>query len=226
MKASEYLSRKTYPGRVLICGSSSDGNPIFVYAVMGRSKKSRNRILKLNGERLSTELYIDNGEGDDLIIYSAKGRVGNKAIVGNGEHVGYIEKALSEGNPLERIVLGIDPEPDSPNYTPRIAFAYDLDLKSYQMMISRRVGSDVERVIWSYGKMDGYCHIMHTYEDDSNPLVPFLSNPVLVEAGSDIKSFAKEVWCALDKDNRIALYYSDGNIEGVFNQREMENAKA
>lgn len=226
MKVSEYLERKTYPGRVLICGNSNDGEPVLVYAVMGRSDKSRNRILKLDGDKLSTELYMDNGDGDNLIIYSAKGKVGNKVILGNGEHVGYIEKSIFEGKSIEEISLGIYPEPDSPNYTPRIAFVYDYVEKSYQMMIVRRIKGEVERVIWRYKAFAGFSHIIHTYIDDSNPLIPFSSDPVLIEVDKSFVDFARDAWDSLNKENRVALYYSSGDVEGVINQREVDNGKA
>ncbi len=221
MNIKEYIKTKSYPGRILIAGSDLNGKLLLVYAVMGRSLKSRNRILKLSDDELFTKLYDDSGESDDLIIYSAKQRVGNRLLLGNGNHVLLIKEKLLSGSSLIEALADIYPEPDEPNYTPRISLLYDFDTKSYEMAIVRNHDS-VERVVWKYTCFDGFCHIIHTYKDDGNPLISFSSDPVLLEV-EDTETFVDDFWTSLNNENKVAMYFSDGNTERVINQREVEN---
>lgn len=226
MKIDEYLKGKRYPGRIIVGGATRDLKPILIYVVMGRSDKSRNRVLSLDGEELKTKLYDNSTCGDDLIIYSAKEQIGNKILLANGDHSASIASSLRRGESLIQSLDALEVEPDKPNYTPRIALAYDLEEKNYEMAIVRRNGGKEEKIVWKYPFFAGYAHIIHTYEDDSTPLLSFSNDPVLVEVDSDLSSFSSLLWDSLDNMNRVSIYFSDGKNETIINQRECDNVNA
>lgn len=225
MYIEDYLKNRKYPGRILICGSLNDSTPILAYCVMGRSEKSRNRVLRLNGAKLTTELFDNSTKGDDLIIYSAKEVIGKYLLLGNGDHVGSIASSLREGKTLIESLSDIYPEPDSPNYTPRISLLYDLESLSYSLAIVKKNGDKIDRIVWNCPCIPGFGHIIHTYSGDEDPLPSFDGDPVLLNFSSDSYDICTSIWSSLDFDNKVAIYFFDGITERIINKKEEENGE-
>ena len=55
--------------------------------------------------------------------------------------------------------------------------------------------------------MAGYGRIIHTYQNDENPLPSFEGEPVLIQLVKEsFEAFAQHVWESLNEDNKISLY--------------------
>jgi IMP cyclohydrolase len=124
MDLTQTLGDAPYPGRGLIVGRTDYG--LFsIYFVTGRSKASRQRKFVTDG---TTDLRIEDssGAGDDpLRHYRAAGIFGRFLVVGNGRHVDSIGDALANQTVAETFTA-LEPEPDPPIYTPRIAAVVEL----------------------------------------------------------------------------------------------------
>ena len=83
----EELQSKTYPGRGIVLGRSTDGSKaVCAYFMMGRSENSRNRIFVEDGEGIRTQAFDPSKMVDpSLIIYAPVRVLGNKTIVTNGD---------------------------------------------------------------------------------------------------------------------------------------------
>ena len=58
----------------------------------------------------------------------------------------------------------------------------------------------------------GRGHFIHTYMGDGDPLPSFEGEPTPVTIKGDIDSFAKELWDALDADNKVSLFVRFADI--------------
>lgn len=211
MKIDEYLRNLIYPGRIIVCGSFSDGRPLFAYVLMGRSKESRERRIAKSANILKVEM-VDGSAGDPLREYSMSITLGLKRIIGNGTHTDRIKEGLDRGESLETILSDIDYENDKYK-TPRIAAVYSLDSGSYTICISK----ESEKALWEYPKMNGYAHLIQTYVGDGG-LSSFEDDPVLIEVPKDIEELKEEIWESLNRENRVTLYLSDGFDEFIINR--------
>ncbi len=225
MTLRKYLSGKRYPGRVIIAGVSLSGQTVLLYAIMGRSDNSRNRIFRLDGSVLRTEPYKRSEvEDPSLIIYSAERESRKYIVLSNGDHTDTIMDALEDERGLEYALAERSYEPDKPHYTPRICAVVNKEDLSYSLsIIKRSEDGKAERKIYSYKGMRGICHVIHTYMDDSEPLIPFSSDPPSFElCDDDIDALAESVWESLDEDNRISLYVRIGGKKKIINRHERE----
>ena len=56
-------------------------------------------------------------------------------------------------------------------------------------------------------ELPGYGRIIHTYQNDENPLPSFEGEPVLVKLVKEsFETYAQHVWESLNEDNKISLY--------------------
>ena len=62
MKATDYLKARKYPGRIIGMGMTRTGKRVVIYAIMGRSKGSRNRIFRFAVLRFS--VHFDDVPGN------------------------------------------------------------------------------------------------------------------------------------------------------------------
>ena len=173
------LEANEYPGRVLIQGLSAYGNmALQVYALMGRSEGSRNRIFveedtgiaDNHGIRVTapdkTPEEMAETENAALIYYWAMEHYEDTHVVSNGAQTGHILSALMVDQRVDLLeavqsaptIDGVDLtlyEPDSPNNTPRISGVINLHAKAadrFGMAIVRK--EPVSRVpIYSSYKM-------------------------------------------------------------------------
>ncbi len=198
-----------YPGRGIVVGAPASGNKVFfAYFIMGRSENSRNRVLALDDGALKTRPYDESKVKDpSLIIYNAMRRVGDKAVLTNGDQTDTVVDALTAGKSFFDALLTRTFEPDAPNYTPRISALIDLRSGGYDMIILRRKeGGECERGEYSYPLKAGFGRILHTYQGDGDPLPSFMGAPREVAVEDDLDAFASHLWNALDKGNKISLF--------------------
>ena len=209
----ERLEGNTYPGRGIILGKSADGKcAVAAYFIMGRSANSRNRVFaERDGAVLTEPFDASRVEDPRLIIYSAIRKCGSNLIVTNGDQTDTIYKGLISGMTFEEALSERCFEPDAPNFTPRISgmITFGNGKFSYKMSILKsgdENGSVCNRFFFHYLPKRGVGHFLHTYVCDGDPIPSFQGEPERVSVPSDIDEFTREVWNALDKDNRISLY--------------------
>lgn len=212
------LIENDYPGRLIVVGTDDTGtNMIQLYAIMGRSPNSRNRILTSEGGRLFTEA-ADPSKAEDpsLIIYNAMNECSGpdgekKYTVSNGHQTDDINEALSCGRDLVDVMESWEYEPDAPNFTPRISgFCTQKDPQrphQFELSILRKSPFEsCERIFYGYEAIDpgfGYC--IHTYARSGNPLPSFKGEPLLLRLSGDQVDLAQRYWDVLNKQNRVAL---------------------
>ncbi len=210
---AELLSGNRYPGRGIVIGKTPDGRKAAAaYFIMGRSVNSRNRIFTEKGGEVFTEPYDESLVQDpSLIIYAAIRQFGNHLIVTNGNQTDTIYEGLEQGKSFSEALESRCFEPDGPNFTPRISGMLNLGEGdfTYQMSILKSVdaaGTACARYTFDYPAQAGLGHFLHTYVCDGNPIPTFQGEPERVAMQDDIDAFTKQLWNALDTENRISLY--------------------
>lgn len=216
MNIEQLLQDKKYPGRGLIMGLSNKGEAVIAYFLMGRSNNSRNRVLAVEGEDLKTEAFDASAlEDPSLIIYHPLRSFGTKVIVSNGDQTDTIVSFLSEGKSFEEALETREYEPDEPAYTPRISGIFQMGKAcSYTLSILKREQGQCKREFFPYpSPRKGRAHLIHTYEDDGDPLPSFVGEPKEISIHQEIALFSQSLWDSLDTENRIALYVRYTNLE-------------
>lgn len=214
----DYLKGKTYPGRGILIGTSRDGgHGLIAYFIMGRSENSRNRIFAAEGDGLRTQAKDPSRMTDpSLIIYSPVRVLDHRTIVTNGDQTDTVFEAMSLGKTFPEALSGRTFEPDAPNYTPRISgILYQQgEASSYCLSILKSANGDpgaCERLYYCYeNKLPGLGHLIHTYEENRDPLPSFEGEPRRVmipfDGKEDPSNFAQSLFESLDPDNRISLF--------------------
>lgn len=211
---SEYLAGNPYPGRGILIGlSPDDEEAVMAYFIMGRSANSRNRIFVEDGEDVMICPFDESKvEDPSLIIYYPVRKAGKRTIVTNGDQTDTIFDFLQRGERFEDALRTRTFEPDGPNWTPRISgllcFAHE-DGFRYKLSILKsedEQGSACCREFFQYEGLPGVGHMIHTYQDDGNPLPTFCGEPVRITIPENIETFTEEIWNSLDENNRISLY--------------------
>ena len=208
------IGKTSYPGRGIVIGVSEDGKyAVTAYFIMGRSANSRNRIFVEDGEGIRTEAFDPSKlEDPSLIIYAPVRVLGHDTIVTNGDQTDTVYDGLKQGKSFEESLRERRYEPDAPNYTPRISGLLHVSEGSfdYQLSILKSdngdPGSD-NRYTFAYTTPKaGRGHFIHTYMGDGDPLPSFEGEPTPVIINGDIDSFTKDIWRALDNDNKVSLF--------------------
>ena len=208
------LSENPYPGRGIVMGRSAVGDLMQIYWVMGRSEKSRNRVLLLDradGEEVVRTAAFDPLKVEDpsLIIYNAMRQHGDFHIVSNGDQTDTVVQFLKEGNTVDEALASRSYEPDDPNFTPRITGIINDAAKTYLMWITRKHEAtglpEHSHGLWSKFAVDALGECIHTYRGDGSPLPPFEGRPYAVPLGEGVVSTAETYWDTLNPDNRVAL---------------------
>ena len=209
----EEIKSKTYPGRGIVLGKSTDGTKaICAYFIMGRSENSRNRVFVTEGEGIRTEAFDPSKMVDpSLIIYAPVRVLGNKTIVTNGDQTDTIYEFIKEGKCFNGALKTREFEPDAPNFTPRISgmLKFNDNDFTYEMSILKSLdeeGSDCARYLFMYPSKAGLGHFIHTYVCDGNPIPTFQGEPERVMIPDDIDEFTNTLWTNLNEDNKISLY--------------------
>ena len=203
----------SYVGRGIVVGKTEDGTKACAaYFIMGRSNNSRNRVFTLRDNNLYTEPFdASKVEDPSLIIYAAVRGYENNLIVTNGDQTDTIYDGVSAGKTFSQSLESREFEPDFPNLTPRISamLTFGQNDFTYQMSILKSAdeqGSACNRYTYSYPALNGLGHFIHTYVCDGNPIPTFQGEPERVAIPNDIEVFTRDLWNALDEDNKISLY--------------------
>lgn len=209
------LEGNRYPGRGIVVGKSEDGrSAVLAYFIMGRSDNSRNRVFEEDlNDGIRTRAFDESKMADpSLVIYSPVRVIGSDTIVTNGDQTDTIYDSLDESGSFSDALCTRTFEPDPPLYTPRISSVAHVAEEgfSYKLSILKSDngnGDSVQRFFFEYpAPVNGEGHFIHTYMQDGNPPPSFSGEPKAVEIKGDIDSFTREIWDALDADNKISLF--------------------
>lgn len=208
------IGSTSYPGRGIVIGTSTDGKyAVCAYFIMGRSENSRNRVFVEEGEGIRTQAFDPSKmEDPSLIIYAPVRVRGNSTIVTNGDQTDTIYDLMKEGQTFEQSLRTREFEPDAPNYTPRISGIMNVADGKYDfaMSILKSDHGDASQCIRNTFTYDnpkaGQGYFIHTYMGDGNPLPSYEGEPTLVSIEGDIDTFTKNVWEALNADNKVSLF--------------------
>jgi hypothetical protein len=97
---------------------------------------------------------------DALRHYTCAQSTTDGLIVGNGDHVDAIAVGLNESRLLVEVLHDVEPEPDPPIWTPRIALVLDAEPK---MSAVSRSNGEVIREVHSCAQRTGTASVVTTY---------------------------------------------------------------
>jgi len=217
-----YLSSISYPGRGILIGQpSNEHKAVIAYFIMGRSQNSRNRILVPDKNEIIIKAFDESKVTDpSLIFYSPIRIMGNKIIVGNGDHTDSVYKYMDLQYTFEQALASRQFEPDAPHYTPRITgIVHCSNSKmNYSLSIiksaSGNPSSCLQHTFSYYNPLPGEGSIIHTYMNDGNPLQSFQGEPKRVYIGSyGIDTIADKIWNSLNSDYKVSLFVGYIHLE-------------
>jgi len=209
---ASYVSTNEYPGRGVMLGTSPSGKAVLAYFIMGRSENSRNRIFTEEGSDVIIHPFdASKVEDPSLIIYAPIRVVGSEVIVTNGDQTDTIRDHINRGGSFYTALQTRCFEPDSPNWTPRISGILHLGKAdfTYELSILKSIdaeGSDCMRNYYTYPAKAGLGHLIHTYEENGNPIPTFQGEPRRMEIPEDIDALTDGLWNGLNENNKISLY--------------------
>jgi IMP cyclohydrolase len=203
MNIGEALANAPYPGRGLVVGRTDYGL-VALYWVTGRSEASRRRRFVPRG----TGLHIEDSDGagdDPLRHYRAAGIFGRHLVVGNGRHVDEIGRGLAE-LPTEALLGSLEPEPDPPIFTPRIAAVVDLmsDAAMFGAGVRAADGSTSPQVLSTDAFELGTGILLVTYQG-SVATPSSWAEPTWIELAPSLEEQVATTWDALDDALRVGL---------------------
>jgi IMP cyclohydrolase len=203
MDLGQALANSPYPGRGLLVGRTDYGL-VALYWVTGRSEASRQRQFVPRG----TELHIEASSGvedDPLRHYQAAGIFGRHLVVGNGRHVAEIGVGLAD-RPAQELLESLDPEPDPPVFTPRIAAVVDLmaDAATCGSAVRTFAGSTEHPMLSTDEFPLGAGILLVTYRgavaEPSGWAIP-----TWIELAPSLEEQVEATWSALDPELRVGL---------------------
>lgn len=219
--AKEWLQDKPYPGRGIVFAINPQNNAAYIaYFIMGRSENSRNRVFVSTADGIVTQAANPAKLQDpSLILYTPVRRLGTCTIVGNGDQTDTIFETLRTGGSFEDALRARTFEPDTPHYTPRISglltrsgngFSYKLSL-----LRANTGGAGPQRFFWEYPQpLPGRGHLLHTYQNEGEPLPSFAGEPRELAAEETLEAFSGNIWQGLNTENRISLFARSITLSG------------
>jgi IMP cyclohydrolase len=203
MDIEQALANSPYPGRGLLVGRTDYGL-VALYWVTGRSEASRRRRFVSRG----TGLHIEDASGaddDPLRHYQAAGIFGRHLVVGNGRHVDEIGLGLAD-QPAQTLLGSLEPEPDPPIFTPRIAAVVDLmsDAAICGAAVRSLDGSTDHNVLSTDEFPLGTGVVLSTYQGSVTEPSSWAA-PTWIELAPSLEEQVATVWDALDAELRVGL---------------------
>jgi IMP cyclohydrolase len=186
MPELEPLKNMEYPGRLIVIGTSPDGDEVVMYAITGRSPSSQARKLERAEDRIivkpTDEEILRTGD-PDLLIYPAI-IIESGIAVSNGKqtedippHFARAERPIGV---LDAALHRWEYEPDEPNYTPRISGC--IFKGAALSIIKRSENGSVLRDYFELPLVPGTGRMIATYTGENiNPLPSFAGEPIEIE---------------------------------------------
>ena len=208
----ELLENNTYPGRGIIIGKSEDSKKaVTAYFIMGRSENSRNRVFIEQGDEVIIHPFdASKVEDPSLIIYSPIRVFENNLIVTNGDQTDTIRDFMVKGDSFENAHRTREFEPDGPNWTPRISAAVNADGSFKMSILKSDKGNEAQclRYFYEYAApIEGEARIIHTYNDNGNPIPSFEGEPKTVTGiEGTIDEVTDMLWNSLNEGNKVSLF--------------------
>ena len=205
-----YLENNSYPGRGILIGKT-ETDMVIAYFIMGRSENSRNRIFFESEGGIRTKAFDESKLSDpSLIIYAPVRVLGNTTIVTNGDQTDTIWEHMMMGKSFEDALRTREFEPDGPNWTPRISAAVNADGSFKMSILKSDKGNEAQclRYFFEYAApIEGEARIIHTYNDNGNPIPSFEGEPKTVTGiEGDIDTVTETIWNSLNADNKVSLF--------------------
>ena len=212
---TEYLRKRSYPGRGIMLGRSADDKKsVIAYFIMGRSENSRNRVFETTEDGIRTKAYDEKKMVDpSLIIYHPVRILSDRtAIVTNGDQTDTVRDFIASGKGFREALMTRTFEPDGPNWTPRVSGIVRPD-GSYSLSILKSMDGDETcacRYFYEYSAPKaGVGHFISTYQGFGDPIPSFEGEPVRVAVEAEnAGTLAEQIWESLNEDNRVSLYVS------------------
>ena len=198
-----------YPGRGIAVHRHHDGRLEWLYFLTGRSKASRARTLHAVADRV-TVVPIDAGGHDDLRHYSCVRALGPTLVIGNGDHVDQLADGILAGRTVADLAVTIEPEPDPPIETARIALIATgnatgtEELTPVLVLASRSIDGHTERLLEPVELAAGAGLIIHTYGGGVDDVTTD-AGIHRFDAGGPGTDVAGRLWHALDPELRVAV---------------------
>ena len=210
MRIADYLASKEYPGRGIMVGKTAT-DIVMAYFIMGRSVNSQNRIFEETEDGIRTKAFDESKMVDpSLIIYHPVRKVGGVTVVTNGDQTDTIRDFMVKGDSFENALRTREFEPDGPNWTPRISAAVNADGSFKMSILKSDKGNEAQclRYFFEYAApIEGEARIIHTYNDNGNPIPSFEGEPKTVTGiEGDIDTVTETIWNSLNADNKVSLF--------------------
>jgi len=219
MRDLSCLSKKKYPGRLIIIGQDTSGSRIVVvYAVTGRSSSSQARFLVQEKDGIwvkPTDIKTLKTGNADLLIYPAILH-GKGVAVSNGlqtlDILASLPRFRDALSALKFALREWEYEPDAPSFTPRISGCVLPDSQAALSIIRRSEDGTSSKAFFKVPLMPGIGRVISTYSGENcDPLPSFSGEPesIFIEKQSALET-ARDVYDALgpqqDKtDLRVAV---------------------
>jgi IMP cyclohydrolase len=199
----ELASLSGYPGRGVVLYRPGAGGVRWLYFLTGRSASSKARRFVDRTASLTVAPNEPGAEHDELRHYACVTEVAgtDQIVIGNGDHVSHIAGSLQSGTPLREAIALLEPEPDPPINTPRIAAVLD-EHEGWIVTVRRDAGRTERRVDSVFLEPDDGL-VLHTYRGSSDP--PIGSAPQFRFRIQSEQPLPDLVWQALHPDYRVML---------------------
>ncbi len=199
----ETLSLHSYQGSGILMGNIDADTAVVASFIMGIGEASKNRIFVEEGEDIAIQ-PVDTFGGTEAEIYLPVLGAKNYTLVGNGTHIGAVHEYIFYGDSFQSALKEHSFIHDE-HFTPRITGIMD-SFGMYIMNIIKRQHKDfAQRAFYEYEPQHGVGHILYSYMGDAADIKPFVGEPRAVAIPKGIDTLAKNIWDALDKDNRISV---------------------
>lgn len=198
-----------YPGRGIAVHRHHDGRLEWLYFLTGRSDASRQRTLHAVADRV-TVVPIGDGDHDELRHYACVRALGPTLAIGNGDHVDHLADGILAGRRVADLLDDLDPEPDPPIHTARIAVVATgnatgtEELAPIQVLAVRATDAGTRRLVEPVDLGAGEGLIIHTYGGGVDDVTGD-AEVHRFDAGGPGTDVAGRLWHALDPELRVAV---------------------
>ena len=195
------LALPEYPGRAVFVYRDRRSALWWLYFLTGRSDASRDRRLRYAIDRLLVEPTASTAP-DELRHYACTRSSSLGVVVGNGDHV----DVLASAPDLRSAIDEIDPEPDPPIHTPRIAIVLPEGPGAPSVVAVRRLDHTIDRHITSVTLDAGHGVAILTYGGTADD-IEVDAVPRSFAADLEAPGLASAIWSGLKPNLRVALAY-------------------